>query len=348
MGAMQVLEQTPESKLIAVSSGGMYNTAFPDWATAASTGQAAYSGNLAYAYAKRGQVLLMEKWAKEHPKVKCVSCHPGWTDTPAVDEAYGRQKRFLEPLRTTYQGSEGIAWLCVVPGDKLESGSFYLDRMPQVKHMAGPFFTEGSFTKNSVGDVDDMTRRLGELSHEVLAPGAGHTRVPQGLLDAMQEPIDLQRFMGRWYVIANIPTFFDKGTINNTEDYSWDSGRDKVQISFGYAKPGQNKRSELLQRASVVNESKTRWSLSPKLCVYMPVAIPYLIIHCAQDYSTTIIGVPDRKYVWIMARSPEIHDSTYEALLERVRDNGYDTKHLVKVPQVWENCTQVCEGATGL
>lgn len=164
--AMPVLERTPDSRLIAVSSGGMYNTPFPDWATATSTGEAAYSGNLAYAYAKRGQVLLMEKWAIDHPKVKCMSCHPGWTDTPAVDEAYGAQKKFLEPLRTPYQGSEGIAWLCVVPGDRLESGAFYLDREPRVKHLAGLFFTEGSFTKNSLGDVDEMIRRLGELSHE--------------------------------------------------------------------------------------------------------------------------------------------------------------------------------------
>merc|ERR1719454_1783892 len=112
--------------MVAVSSGGMYNTKFPKWEVATSL-EGAYSGNLAYAYAKRGQVLLMERWAAEHPEVKCVSCHPGWTDTPAVDEAYGSQKRFLEPLRTPWQGSEGIAWLCVAPGAELESGAFYLD-----------------------------------------------------------------------------------------------------------------------------------------------------------------------------------------------------------------------------
>jgi dehydrogenase/reductase SDR family protein 12 len=193
--AMPVLECTPESRLVVVSSGGMYNTAFPDWATATSTGQAAYSGNLAYAYAKRGQVLLMERWAIEHPNVKCLSCHPGWTDTPAVDEAYGSQKKYLEPLRTPWQGSEGIAWLCVAPCDQLESGAFYLDREPRVKHMAGLFFSEGSFTKNSPSDVDNMIRGLGEMSHEVLAPSATSLAAPTGLLDAMQEPIELERFM---------------------------------------------------------------------------------------------------------------------------------------------------------
>lgn len=164
--AIPTLKATPDSRLVAVSSGGMYNTSFPDWSTATSTGQATYSGNLAYAYAKRGQVLLMERWAKEHPEVTFVSCHPGWVDTPAVDDAYGSQKKYLEPLRTTWQGSEGIIWLCAVGGNKLESGAFYLDREPQVKHMAGPFFSGGSFTKNSQSEVDEMVKRLGELAHE--------------------------------------------------------------------------------------------------------------------------------------------------------------------------------------
>lgn len=160
--AMPTLEATPDARLVTVSSGGMYNVPWPDWPTATSTGKAKYSGQLAYAYAKRGQVLLMERWAEEHPKVKCVTCHPGWTDTPAVSEAYGSQKKYLEPLRTPWQGSEGIIWLCVADGGELQSGAFYLDREPQVKHLAGPFFTKGGYTRNTPAQVDDMLRLLSE------------------------------------------------------------------------------------------------------------------------------------------------------------------------------------------
>jgi len=46
------------------------------------------------------------------------------------------------------------------PYDELQSGAFYLDRTPQAKHVAGPFFTEGSYTKNSEADVDDMMEHL--------------------------------------------------------------------------------------------------------------------------------------------------------------------------------------------
>jgi dehydrogenase/reductase SDR family protein 12 len=336
--AMPVLKCTPDSRLVCVSSGGMYNTAWPSWAMATSTGDEKYSGNLAYAYAKRGQVLLMEKWGAEHPQVKCVSCHPGWTDTPAVDEAYGSQKKYLEPLRTPWQGSEGIAWLCVGPADELETGAFYLDRKPQTKHMAGVFFTEGRFTKNTPEEVDEMVLKLGETAHEVLIPDSTSFCAPQGALKAMEEPIEIDRFMGRWYVIANIPTFADKGTINNTEDYSWDSSKNLVQISFGYSKPSKpTKRTEILQRATVVNDAKTQWALSPKLGIYLPINIPYLIVYCAQDYSTAIVGVPDRKYVWIMARSKEIDQATIDGLMKRAEAFGYDMKAVVTVPQKWED-----------
>ena len=72
-----------------------------------------YNLNLKYAYAKRGQVLLAEQWSKEYSgdnKVKFVSVHPGWTDTNAVDDAFGDNASYLKPLRTKWEGAEGITW----------------------------------------------------------------------------------------------------------------------------------------------------------------------------------------------------------------------------------------------
>mmetsp|Transcript_16552 Transcript_16552/g.34059 ORF Transcript_16552/g.34059 Transcript_16552/m.34059 type:complete len:335 (+) Transcript_16552:306-1310(+) len=147
-----------DARIIFVSSGGMYNMPFPDWSTATSSKDASheYDGNLAYAYAKRGQVLLADEYAKLYPKIKTVSCHPGWTLTPAVDMAYGENKKYLEPMRTTWQGAEGIAWLMGAKGSDLESGAFYLDRNPQRKHL-GPV---SYYTKNTENDVKDFMANL--------------------------------------------------------------------------------------------------------------------------------------------------------------------------------------------
>merc|ERR1711884_430329 len=120
---------------------------------------------MAYAIAKRGQVLLCERWGAEQRSVKVVSCHPGWTGTPAVSEAYGDSKKYLEPMRNTWEGAEGMIWLCVAPAEKLVPGAFYLDRLPQVKHIAGCCFSEGSYTKNSKEEVDVMMRNLDDWTN---------------------------------------------------------------------------------------------------------------------------------------------------------------------------------------
>jgi len=153
---LPLLRASASPRVIFVSSGGMYNSAFPGWEVAsASDASRKFDGQLAYCYAKRGQVLLAERMALAHPDVSFVSCHPGWVDTPGVDSAYGSSKSYLQPMRTLWQGVEGIAWLCTASSKEVESGEFYLDRSPQPKHL-GWF----SSTKNSPAEVDDMMGRL--------------------------------------------------------------------------------------------------------------------------------------------------------------------------------------------
>jgi len=158
---MNAAENGQDPRVIYVSSGGMYNTKFPSWdeATNTATNQK-YDGVMAYAYAKRGQILIAEQFSKLFPKIKWVSCHPGWVDTIGVDEAFGSDKKYFNPLRSKWEGSEGIAWLMGTKGENLRSGEFYLDRKPQTKHIAGPFMTEGSFTKNTDSEIDEFMKML--------------------------------------------------------------------------------------------------------------------------------------------------------------------------------------------
>lgn len=151
-----------QGRCIFVTSGGMYNFPFPSWDVATSNPEKniKYDGVNAYAYAKRGQVLLAEEFAKEYPDVNWVTVHPGWTDTPAVEEAFGDQKKYLQPLRTPWQGGEGVTWLAQTDSKNLTNGAFYLDRIVQPKHLAGPFFSEGSFTKNKPKEVQAMMENL--------------------------------------------------------------------------------------------------------------------------------------------------------------------------------------------
>eukprot|EP00568_Trieres_chinensis_P011205 CAMPEP_0183299352 /NCGR_PEP_ID=MMETSP0160_2-20130417/6105_1 /TAXON_ID=2839 ORGANISM="Odontella Sinensis, Strain Grunow 1884" /NCGR_SAMPLE_ID=MMETSP0160_2 /ASSEMBLY_ACC=CAM_ASM_000250 /LENGTH=340 /DNA_ID=CAMNT_0025461575 /DNA_START=200 /DNA_END=1222 /DNA_ORIENTATION=+ len=150
------------SRVVFVTSGGMYLTKFPKWkvATNSADGGGKYDGTDQYTYAKRGQVLLAEQMAEKEPSITWVTGHPGWAATDAVDDAFGSDKKYLEPMRSTWEGAEGLAWLMSTKKENLVNGAFYLDRSVQKKHIAGPFMSEGSFTKNKESEVDEMMENL--------------------------------------------------------------------------------------------------------------------------------------------------------------------------------------------
>ena len=139
--------------------------------------------------------------------------------------------------------------------------------------------------------------------------------------------------MGRWFVVAGIPTMFEKGMINAIEDYRFNAKKQRIDVSFYMQSKPSAKPTTVLQRAKITNtETNTRWSLNPKVgFAYLPLRLSYLVIDCADDYSTCIIGVPDRAYLWIMARKHDIEESVLETLISRCQYFGYDITKIVGV-----------------
>lgn len=320
--AIQMLESTPESRLVVVSSGGMYNSKFPEWREAASVGVKKYDGQFAYAYAKRGQVLLCERWAEQFSKVKVVSCHPGWCRTEGVEAVYGSQASYLEPLRSLWEGSEGIAWLCVAPTAGITGGAFYLDREPQVKHLSGPFFTEGSFTKNTKQEVDQMMAQLDHWANGRRPPLAECVRLAdlELPLKPLQRSVSTTRFMGKWHVLAVIPTPFEVGASNGIETYTYDETKGVIDVAFEMAGVGGKSPSTIKQRATVTNAPlSSQWAICPQVAgIYLPLNLTYLIIDVAEDYSTCMIGVPDRSYLWVMTRQKPQKKGPRSAVIVKV------------------------------
>eukprot|EP01031_Cornospumella_fuschlensis_P032064 gene32064-38776_t len=317
MLALPALRQTGQSRVIAVSSGGMYNTKFPAWDVAASYAPThTYDGQFAYAFAKRGQVLLMERLGEQYPEVTFLSAHPGWTQTEALDAAYGDQKSYLEPLRTTWQGAEGIIYLTVADASTLQKGGFYLDRAPQVKHLAGAFFSEGSFTKNSREEVDDMMRQLEQWSSAATRPTARQIErlVARALpLQAMNRELDLARYMGAWYVLAVIPTVFEIGSFNPIENYALDSAGTGVHVNFTYLSNDKAKSNSSIQmNARMANAQRSQWTMRPRLMgLPLPITTAYLVLHVSPDYGYALVSVPERNYFWVLTRTrPADHADT--------------------------------------
>jgi apolipoprotein D and lipocalin family protein len=145
--------------------------------------------------------------------------------------------------------------------------------------------------------------------------------------------VDLQRFMGPWYVIANIPTFIEKGAHNAIESYKIDTDG-SIATTFTFragAFDGEEKR--YTPRGFVVDrQSNAVWGMQ----FIWPIKADYRIIYLTDDYSQTVIAREQRDYVWIMARTPEIPEADYQRMLKLVGEQGYDVTKVQKVPQQWK------------
>ena len=144
--------------------------------------------------------------------------------------------------------------------------------------------------------------------------------------------VDLERFMGDWYVIANIPTFLEKGAHNAVENYALnDDGT--IATTFTFNKDSfDGKRKEHNPKGFVTNtETNAVWGMR----FVWPIKADYRVIYLDEDYSVTIIGRNKRDYVWIMAREPQISDSVYSELVDVVAEAGYDISKIEPVPQQW-------------
>ena len=142
--------------------------------------------------------------------------------------------------------------------------------------------------------------------------------------------VDLNRFMGDWYVIAAIPTFLEKESYNAVESYALtDEGN--VATTFTFLEGGfDGKKKEFHPMGFVVDKkSNALWGMQ----FIWPIKAEYRIVYVDEDYSQTIIGRTKRDYVWIMARTPVISDADYAKLLAIVEEAGYNMEDIRKVPQ---------------
>jgi apolipoprotein D and lipocalin family protein len=143
------------------------------------------------------------------------------------------------------------------------------------------------------------------------------------------EKVDIPRFMGDWYVIANIPTFIEKNAYNAVESYELEKdGRIRTTFTFrSGAFDGPEKRYN--PTGFVKSDSGAIWGMQ----FVWPIKADYRIIYLDSDYSQTIIGRNKRDYVWIMARTPQISDADYQRHVQFLKSQGYDVSLLHRVPQ---------------
>ena len=144
--------------------------------------------------------------------------------------------------------------------------------------------------------------------------------------------IDLKRFMGDWYVIANIPTIIEKTAHNTVESYRLEADG-SIATTFSFRDGAFNGEKKVYKPRGFIRDQQSNavWGMQ----FLWPFKSDYRVVYLSEDYDYTIIGRNKRDYVWIMARTPTIPEAEYQHMLQVVADLGYNLEDVQKVPQQW-------------
>src|SRR6187397_1688173 len=144
--------------------------------------------------------------------------------------------------------------------------------------------------------------------------------------------VDLDRYLGEWHEVARFPNRFQKTCASDVvATYSkLDDGRIRV-VNRCKVADGKIKDAEGVARVvDTATNARLKVRFAPAALSFLPfVWGDYWIIGLADDYSWAVVGTPDRKYLWILARVPRLDAAAFERALAAARASGFDTSRLI-------------------
>ena len=157
-----------------------------------------------------------------------------------------------------------------------------------------------------------------------------YTTMGQNVDNSTITSFNLNRYLGKWYEIARYDHSFERDLVGCTAEYSLrDDGKIKV-LNSGHLKTlnGDYKES--------VGKAKARKNGAPgqlQVSFFGPFYGDYDILELAPDYSYSVVGSSNPKYLWILSRTPQMNNATKDKILRNLRQRGYDTSKLIWVEQ---------------
>ncbi len=152
--------------------------------------------------------------------------------------------------------------------------------------------------------------------------------------------VDLSRYAGTWYEIARLPFKYQSQCVGNvTATYVLlDDGTIKV---VNRCRKQNREVDEAVGLAKLASDggpnTKLKVRFAPAILSFLPfVWGDYWIIDLASDYSYAVVGEPNRKYLWVLSRTPVMGEITLQGILDRAKQKGYDLTSLIRTEQTIE------------
>jgi apolipoprotein D and lipocalin family protein len=142
--------------------------------------------------------------------------------------------------------------------------------------------------------------------------------------------VDLQSYLGLWYEIGTIPQRFEKGCVGVTAEYSLRKDGD-IRVTNTCRRGTLDGEVRTAQGKARVVDRTTNARL--KVTFFWPFWGKYWIIGLDSGYQWAVVGHPNRNYLWVLSRSPQMDDALYARILESVAGQGYDLTRIEKTLQ---------------
>jgi len=159
-----------------------------------------------------------------------------------------------------------------------------------------------------------------------------------GPLELVDE-VDLERYQGRWYEIALLPNRFQRQCAGETTaEYSlMDNGRVSVLNRCRNADGDFEQARGVAKQPDPERPARLKVRFGPRWLGWLPLVWgDYQIIALDDAYRWVMVGAPSRKYLWILAREPELDPATLDALLEQAEQQGFPVKKVRRSRQDWQ------------
>lgn len=150
------------------------------------------------------------------------------------------------------------------------------------------------------------------------------------------DSVDLKKYAGTWYEIGRLPMYFQRNCASDvTATYieKTDGSGIKV-VNQCKAQDGSAITAEGLAKLADASGSKLKVTFLPSWIRWLPVGrADYWVLARDADYKTALVGTPDKDYLWLLARSPNVSQETYAKYRQIAQKQGYDLKEFKLTPQ---------------
>jgi apolipoprotein D and lipocalin family protein len=142
--------------------------------------------------------------------------------------------------------------------------------------------------------------------------------------------VDLKKYAGKWYEVASFPQRFQKGCYCTTAEYTL-TNKEYLIVENRCNKGSITGKESYIKGKVFVVENTGNSQLQVQF--FWPFKGKYWIIDLADDYSYAVVAHPNKKYLWILSRTPIIQDTIYQQIIFRIKEKGFDISKIKRTTQ---------------